>query len=436
MTTPIYIHPSPQTSLVPLLSTHLPFSGPLLKRIQSNLLFDSSETACFLATFPPDCRNYPSETLPNHPPPQIPWLAAYVDIYRGKETQVWIYSSSEYQASSSSSLLPTGLGSGNEHVPLSSSDNIIEKTRAQLLALILFIRTEMIPAYLTWISDAEQQSHTAVSPQKASASEGGTNGTVLHKQIPAHPPTSVLIGTLHTGLLALLRDLASTADDTNNGKNPTGGDNGPYIRILRGEDTPYAKYLFPSSVLVEGGRGQLPRGYRFHDRSGKTGVLPHQVDLIISRTHIPRSREWCARMPSAALYYDDGDDDYRDSTTSTEITETTEDWKDLGKEEMPIAWAFLGNDGSLSTLHVEPEHRGKGLASLVGKEVMSTGMAKGGPFASSQLHVSEQNMNGWACTDVALDNVASRRVMQKMGGKPQWTVVWVVVEVIRGFHGN
>jgi hypothetical protein len=37
---------------------------------------------------------------------------------------------------------------------------------------------------------------------------------------------------------------------------------------------------------------------------------------------------------------------------------------------MPIGWAFLGFDGSLCSSHAEPEHRARGLAGVVGREVM------------------------------------------------------------------
>ena len=89
--------------------------------------------------------------------------------------------------------------------------------------------------------------------------------------------------------------------------------------------------------------------------------------------------------------------------------------------EMPIAWAFLGFDGSLSTLYVELEHRGQGLAVLVGREVMRVGLGSGGMFGSG---FSEEE---WAYADVAMENVASRRVMEKMGGKIGWPVSWAVV---------
>jgi hypothetical protein len=143
-------------------------------------------------------------------------------------------------------------------------------------------------------------------------------------------------------------------------------------------------------------------------------MQPHQFDLVISRTHIPRSKRSLAQMASVALYYDNEANE--DAAVGAEIT-----LKQQENAEMPIAWAFLGFDGSLSTLHVEPEHRGRGLAVLVGWEVMRVGMGDGGIFESGS---SEE---GWAYADVAMENVASRRVMEKMGGVVGWTVSWVVI---------
>jgi RimJ/RimL family protein N-acetyltransferase len=91
--------------------------------------------------------------------------------------------------------------------------------------------------------------------------------------------------------------------------------------------------------------------------------------------------------------------------------------------EMPIAWAFLGIDGGLATLHVEPEYRGQNLALHVSKEAMRRGMAKGGIWRDR-----DEEGETWVHTNVLASNVASRRVMEKLGGEIGWTCTWTVVE--------
>src|SRR6202007_2333202 len=102
-------------------------------------------------------------------------------------------------------------------------------------------------------------------------------------------------------------------------------------------------------------------------------VLPQHLNLVISRTHIPRSREMLLMMPSTAIYNDDNS-----SINGTQI----ELGQPPGGEEIPIAWGFLSVDGSLASLHVEPEHRGRGLAVHLCKEVIRAGLTPGSIFRS------------------------------------------------------
>jgi GNAT superfamily N-acetyltransferase len=122
-------------------------------------------------------------------------------------------------------------------------------------------------------------------------------------------------------------------------------------------------------------------------------------------------------MPGVAVYYD-----------PSSASETIVDDHD----EMPIAWAFLGTDGALATLHVEPEHRGRGLALRLSKEVMRRGMAPGGLFGADNVEIADHQdrLGGWVHTEVAQYNQASRRVMEKIGGKPLTTVTWTVIELV------
>ena len=93
---------------------------------------------------------------------------------------------------------------------------------------------------------------------------------------------------------------------------------------------------------------------------------------------------------------------------------------DRTNEDVPVAWAFLGVDGSLSTLHVEKEYRGKGVARAVAvrlweKELKSfTGMEGG---------------ERWASADVATYNRESNAVCKGLGGEVAYIDYWLRVDV-------
>ncbi|KAJ5745784.1 Major facilitator superfamily domain general substrate transporter [Penicillium odoratum] len=83
---------------------------------------------------------------------------------------------------------------------------------------------------------------------------------------------------------------------------------------------------------------------------------------------------------------------------------------------MPIAWAFLGLDGALATLHVEPDRRGQGLASCLSMEIMRREMDLDGMFGAKGEDGKVQNqLREWVHADVAQYNMARRRAIEKVG---------------------
>ncbi|GFF88158.1 hypothetical protein IFM53868_05399 [Aspergillus udagawae] len=347
-------------ALLPLLKSQLPHSIPLLRRLQHNLAFPS-ETARLLTTFP------------GVKPPSGAWLAAYVDLPRGRETQMTIYSSLERESvhdDKDDNQDPAVIST--LHAPPES----LALARAQLLALLSYIKTTLLPGYLASLTTP------SVAPRPPNAPG----------QVPPPPPQAFLIGNLHTGLMALLMKSGIYKDPE-----PV-----PGIRIHRYDNPPYVKYLFRNvhslSDRLDAG---LPPGYRFHDQQGRTGILPHHYSLVRSRTHLPRSDETLSRIPGVAVYAD----------------------RPGEGEEIPVAWVFLGLDGSLATLFVEPEHRGKGIAEALSRDVMRSGMAEGGIWRE----VGEGEV--WVHANVLATNGASRRVLEKLGGEVGWTNTWTVVEL-------
>lgn len=229
-----------------------------------------------------------------------------------------------------------------------------------------YIKTHILPVYLSSGSSALAE-HEVNDPTK----------------IPPSPPSGLLIGSIHTGVLEVLISESGLGSGSGPGNTNPVPVPGIKIKTLR-LDTAYGKYIFTRDVFDSSFPHDLPEGYTF----GKLGDTHY--DLVRSRTRIYRSDESLRHMHGVGVYRTD-------------------------QTKEPIGWAFISLDGSLATLHVEPGHRGKGLAVQLAKETMRRGDGGG---------------DGYAHTDVDLENSASRRVMEKIGGQLKWTVAWVVVEVV------
>ncbi|KAJ5210519.1 Acyl-CoA N-acyltransferase [Penicillium cf. griseofulvum] len=422
-------------TIMPVLISELPHSTSLLRRIQHGITYPV-KTAHILATF-----------LGSTPEPGQPWLAARVDLFAGRTTQMLIYSSLEAEhtsippiavSDSTNATTPERLtvdsgsnnnrNNANDHdadldinnstiLTFSANPAVLALARAQLLALLSYVKTHLLPSYLSYLAKSAQakSAETGTTPVLMSSIPNSTNRTANNTVtlIPAPDPQAFLIGSLHTGLFSLLQRSGSYTLS-----NPI-----PNIRVHRFDDPPYYKYFFRRSEFgpdTESGKSAnlpfmdppLPSGYRFHDREGRVGVLSKHLDLVQSRTHIPRPRTQLSMMPGMAVYFDSGSSD---------------------ADEMPIAWGFLGVDGALATLHVEPEHRGRGLAVPLSKAIMRRGMSVDGVFGAGGVNSDDsqtrERVGAWAHTEVAGYNKASRRVMEKIGGQVLTTVTWTVIEL-------
>ncbi|KAK3933528.1 hypothetical protein QBC46DRAFT_301094 [Diplogelasinospora grovesii] len=113
------------------------------------------------------------------------------------------------------------------------------------------------------------------------------------------------------------------------------------------------------------------------------------MTLVRSRTSIQRQEATLLLLPSTCVRKGDG---------------------------VPIAWAFLGLDGTLMTLHVEEPYRGKGLAKALACKIMRD-------------HTADYGEDGWGLTDVFEFNRQSQGVCKSIGGKLSWTCSWAVVDL-------
>ncbi|KAF2161952.1 hypothetical protein M409DRAFT_69461 [Zasmidium cellare ATCC 36951] len=150
----------------------------------------------------------------------------------------------------------------------------------------------------------------------------------------------------------------------------------------------------PLRVLLErdGEVEGLPEGLRWGELEGR------HFGLVRSRTQIPRQEATLAVLPNVGIF------------------PSTNDGEGDGE---PVAWAFVGVDGSLSTLHVEPEWRGKGLAKRVTAKL----------FGDKMGRFWEDGVPRFAHDYVIKGNTASVGVGSSIGGRSDWDVYWVRVDL-------
>lgn len=128
-------------------------------------------------------------------------------------------------------------------------------------------------------------------------------------------------------------------------------------------------------------------------------VRAEHFSLIRSRTQIPRQDRTMAVLPSLAIY----------PTAAAAVASNS----------APIAWAFVGLDASVTTLHVEPEWRGRGLAKVLMMKLLQE--------KTVQFHEPGLEKLGHAV--VIVGNTASERVCKSVGGVSEWECYWLRVDL-------
>ncbi|KXS99564.1 hypothetical protein AC578_2219 [Pseudocercospora eumusae] len=148
---------------------------------------------------------------------------------------------------------------------------------------------------------------------------------------------------------------------------------------------PNHTYVFDVSELPE--PKQLPEGLRW-------GELRYEhFATVRARTQIPRQDKTLADLPNLAIY-------------------------DVEKG-VPIAWVFVGIDASLTTLHVEEEWRGKGLAKMIALKLWREKMDR----------FWEDGVPKVAHDYVIRGNAASVATSESLGGRHIGDTFWVRLDM-------
>ena len=240
-----------------------------------------------------------------------------------------------------------------------------------------------------------------------------------------------LIGGEEVGRLAPQKVVSRDTehdDDYDDDDTGTGGGG-----VVRGISVPYCKWLIaPPGAEGGGGRsqggGSLPPGYAFGELRGED-----ELKLTIARTEIPKTEETLAQLGCCGVRHTPGSA----STATATATRTAADAREgegQGRGAL-VAWAFLGVDGSLTSLHVEPEHRGRGLAKAVSRRLFRSLADDASAMGFRAADGAGDGVGGygrgegWAHSDVAEENLGSAGVARAMGGKEGWRVRWVSVDL-------
>jgi hypothetical protein len=125
-----------------------------------------------------------------------------------------------------------------------------------------------------------------------------------------------------------------------------------------------------------------------------TRVPEEQLDIVISTSSVPRQPSTYKLLPSVGVL---------DTTNKL------------------VAWGYIGIDGSFATLYVLPNFRGKGLSSIIARELLSR--LDRGDFSD----MGYSGKSGWVHADVCDGNQGSEAVMKSLGGSIRWigSYIWI-----------
>lgn len=283
------------------------------------------------------------------------WLIAFVDRSCRPETEVWVSASWESASASPSTSSTT---SNPTTVKLAINPAERAEIHSLLDSLVRRLRSLPLPPSI----------HTTGEP--ALTDPGKDTGGLSRDDYASHAanPSIMLFGSIHMTTTHLLKELDVLSHE--------------YHTALVANQ----HIVFDVGALPEM-RKDLPSGLRWGE------LRPRHFNLVRSRTQIPRQDRTLTVLPSLAIFPE-------------------------GSEE-PISWGFIGLDGSLTTIHVEPEYRGKGLAKAITTKL----------FRDKMEVFHEEDVRRWAHGIVIVGNVASQKMCESLGGRSLFECYWVRVDL-------
>ncbi|TFK54255.1 hypothetical protein OE88DRAFT_1169345 [Heliocybe sulcata] len=159
---------------------------------------------------------------------------------------------------------------------------------------------------------------------------------------------------------------------------------------LAGRIGPCTKFLRPPSEPGSAASSVPDLGQEF----AITTLTPPDIQTLISSSAIPHTEEYFL------------------SRCDTSICVRTVDAE--GSPSRPVAWALQHTDGSIGTLYVQPEFRGKGLARAVVDSLARR-------LNEAEVPGERGGAFGWNWADVVQNNVNAERFFAGLHG---WNIGW------------
>lgn len=235
-------------------------------------------------------------------------------------------------------------------------------------------------------------------------------------------PGIVKLGAAHEAVVAMLRELGVLRADLSPGLVP-------YCKFLFKWPNKFMKTVDEERQSVSG--NIVRQEADWYLREG--GVRGEDVAWIRSKTGIPRMISTLKSLPSAAAYRHVSDAPVDESSFIAETARgqmTTMSFSEAIKSV--VAWAFMGADGSLTSLHVEKMWQRQGLAKAVTRKLFDEHVARLRERAEGSVEDEdggERNQSEWIHADVGTYNDASKGMCLSLGGYEGWIVYWVMVEL-------
>ena len=290
---------------------------------------------------------------------QEPWFYAFIDRGCRPETEVWIFGSWEVSESQQPS----------DHHPSSSNGTDVQPSN-DTTATPTSTQDEKVRALLLSLIHTLRSQSPPPSIHADAAVLAAQSQLATKPDAPSLPnPEIMLWGAVHATTTAHLQalDLAATH----------------LLPVM-----PNHTFVFPIAALPAP-PPPLPPTLRW----GK--VQKQHFPLVRSRTEIARQDFTLARLPNLAIF-------------PVEPAEAA-----------PVAWAFVGLDGSLTTLHTEATHRRMGLAMMLTAKL----------FREEMGFFWEEGVERLAHGNVAVGNEASAGMCRRLGGESIGEVYWVRVDL-------
>lgn len=329
----------------------------LYRRLQFGRFFDSSYLFTNLDL-----------SLSSQDASKSPWFYAFVDRGCRPETEVWLFGSWEVDEQNHTSRHVSSNGDDTNGHTLPNSTSTFTSTKDAEIHSLLLSFIDHINSLPTPPSIHAPEDVLAAQSQIISHNSGTINPPTLPN------PGITLWGAIHSTTTAHLNTLNLLC--------------APLLPPF-----PNHTFLFPLSSLPQ--PPPLPGTLRW-------GKLEKQhYALVRSRTEIARQDLTLSGLRHLAIF----------SASAGSDSEAT--------PPAPIAWAFIGLDGSLTSLHVEESHRRLGLAKALTIKL----------FHEAMEVFWEDGVEKLAHGNVAVGNGKSAGMCRSLGGVDVGEVFWVRVDV-------